>query len=486
MAPRFESSVGPARLLPSSLAVLIGIILLLSSASPAAAQEADTTTSSSTTSSSTTSSLTSLPLTSEAPPISETTVPPAVETTVPLPQEETTPTDPGGSTDGSAVPEGTDTTISDDPMSHEEPGEEAPATDITVPPKTTYEGQEPFKPAEILWSSVAAAERKLDDAIAAKQDAIVEVRALRKRYKSLGAIKQELEADTAAAIDELMAAEQRLKTRAVFGYQRFGSGSEAASDADLPDMSDYRQILDSQRKSKMVGSALDADESDLEELAVMRSQLGTEAVGVLDRARLVSDFLIEAESKVSELDHKIDQATIEYEGFRAGSEVFIHGVVFPIGGPYPTPLIDSYGFPRMPGTPDEHWHEGIDLFADRGTPLVATERGVITKLGVGRLGGLKFWLKGESGSEWYYAHLDSFAPGLADGVVVEAGQLVGYVGNTGNALTTPAHLHMQLHPSGDQPVNPYPLLKVVSDLERAEMQAGTHAGYQYPSVRVDR
>ncbi len=371
-------------------------------------------------------------------------------------------------------------------MSHEEPGEEAPATDITVPPKKTYEGQEPFKPAEILWSSVAAAERKLQDAIAAKHEAIVEVRALRKRYKSLGVLKQELEADTAAAIDELLAAEQRLKTRAVFGYQRFGSGSEAASDADLPDMSDYRQILDSQRKSKMVGSALTADESGLEELAVMRSQLGTEAVGVLDRARLVSDFLIEAESKVSELDHKIDQATIEYEGFRAGSEVFIHGVVFPIAGPYPTPLVDSFGFPRMPGTPDEHWHEGIDLFADRGTPLVATERGVITKLGAGRLGGLKFWLKGESGSEWYYAHLDSFAPGLADGVVVEAGQLVGYVGNTGNALTTPAHLHMQLHPSGGRPVNPYPLLKVVSDLERAEMEAGTHPGYQYPPVRVDR
>ncbi|MGI9599102.1 MAG: M23 family metallopeptidase, partial [Acidimicrobiales bacterium] len=131
-------------------------------------------------------------------------------------------------------------------------------------------------------------------------------------------------------------------------------------------------------------------------------------------------------------------------------------------------------------------HEGIDLFAAQGTPLVATERGVITKVGVGRLGGLKFWLKGESGSEWYYAHLDSFAPGLADGIVVEAGQLVGFVGNTGNAIGTPPHLHMQLHPNGGQPVNPYPLLKIVSDIDLAAIANGTHAGYDYGSSTVLR
>ena len=236
----------------------------------------------------------------------------------------------------------------------------------------------------------------------------------------------------------------------------------------------------------MVSSVLDVDRSDLDRLAEMRAELTGSVTSLLDRSQLVADYLADAEAGIADLDEAIDQAAIEYEAFRAGSEVFIHGVAFPIGGPYPTPLIDSYGFPRMTGTPDEHWHEGIDIFAPRGTPLVATERGIITKLGVGRLGGLKFWLKGESGSEWYYAHLDSFAPGLANGVVVEAGELVGYVGNTGNAVGTPPHLHMQLHPGGGRPVNPYPLLKVVSDLELAAIAAGTSPGPSHQPVVVDR
>ena len=125
----------------------------------------------------------------------------------------------------------------------------------------------------------------------------------------------------------------------------------------------------------------------------------------------------------------------------------------------------------MTGTADAHWHEGIDLFAPAGTPLLATERGIVTKIGSGRLGGLRLWLRGESGTDWYYAHLSGFAPKLSEGQVVEAGDVLGYVGTTGNAVGTPPHLHMQVHPNGGDPVNPYPLLKVVSDRELAILEA---------------
>ncbi len=369
----------------------------------------------------------------------------------------------------------------DNPLSHEEPGEEAPASDITVPPKDTYEGQEPYEPPAILWSSVAQAKRKLADSEQAKRDAIVEVRALRRRHKELAAARGAIGAETAAAIDELDEASRRLETRAVIGYRRFGSGSDEDSPSDL---ADHGNVVDAQRRSKMVDSALDVDEADIDRLEELRTTLDVDALALLQRLQLVSDYLVEAEEGIVELDEAIDQATIEYEAFLAGSEIFIHGVRFPIGGTYSVPLIDSFGFPRMPGTPDEHWHEGIDIFAPRGTPLVATERGVITKVGNGRLGGLKFWLAGESGTEWYYAHLDSFAPGLVDGAVVEAGDLLGYVGNTGNAVGTPPHLHLQMHPDGGRPVNPYPLLKVVSDLDRSATAAGTHPGFDHQPVTV--
>ena len=369
-----------------------------------------------------------------------------------------------------------------DPMSNEAPGEEAPATDITVPPQDTYEGQEAYEPPEILWSSVAAADKKLDDAAAAKRSAISEVRRLRKRLKELQVDQQALDAESVATVETLLAASDRLRERAVAGYQWFGSGSTPTPESSI---ADYADVIETQRRSKLVDTALVVGEADIAEVDALRESLNGDAVALLDRTRVVADHLSDAEGAVNALSEEAQQAEIEFEAFKAGSEVFIHGVVFPIAGAY-SPIIDSFGFPRMPGTPDEHWHEGIDLFAERGTPLVATERGVITKVGSGRLGGLKFWLKGESGSEWYYAHLDAFAPGLVDGLVVEAGQLVGYVGDTGNAVGTPPHLHMQLHPDGGRPVNPYPLLQVVSDIDQAAIATGTHPGYEYESLNGAR
>ena len=110
----------------------------------------------------------------------------------------------------------------------------------------------------------------------------------------------------------------------------------------------------------------------------------------------------------------------------------------------------------MTGTVYEHWHEGTDIFAPAGTPLLAVERGVVSRMGNEVLGGTILWLKGESGTSYYYAHLSAFAPGITPGMVVESGTVLGFVGNTGNARTTPPHLHFEIHPGGGAPINPYP------------------------------
>jgi murein DD-endopeptidase MepM/ murein hydrolase activator NlpD len=83
------------------------------------------------------------------------------------------------------------------------------------------------------------------------------------------------------------------------------------------------------------------------------------------------------------------------------------------------------------------------------------------------LGGTKLWIKGESGTYYYYAHLSAFEEGLTVGQVVEAGDVVGLVGTTGNARGGAPHLHFEIHPDGGMAVNPYPLLKVVDELSRA-------------------
>jgi hypothetical protein len=89
---------------------------------------------------------------------------------------------------------------------------------------------------------------------------------------------------------------------------------------------------------------------------------------------------------------------------------------------------------------------------------VAVTNGVISKVGVNRLGGNRLWLTDAAGNEFYYAHLSAFAPAAVDGARVRAGEVIGFMGNSGEAITTPPHLHFEIHPGGGDSVNPYPYL----------------------------
>jgi len=102
-------------------------------------------------------------------------------------------------------------------------------------------------------------------------------------------------------------------------------------------------------------------------------------------------------------------------------------------------------------------HEGIDIFARRGTPVLATTEGIVTQVGTNRLGGLVVWVMGPGGQRHYYAHLDRYAD-VEAGLRIQPGRILGYVGNTGNAENTPPHLHYGVYDTGGA-INPYPLLR---------------------------
>lgn len=131
-------------------------------------------------------------------------------------------------------------------------------------------------------------------------------------------------------------------------------------------------------------------------------------------------------------------------------------VTFPVGGAFN--FIDSWGFERGGGT---RRHQGADIFAERGTPVVALESGRLRHKENG-LGGLTIYLDGVSGNSYYYAHMESRVAGL-DGQTVAPGQVIGAVGTTGNAAGTPPHLHFEIKPSGGASQNPYPALKAIAD-----------------------
>jgi murein DD-endopeptidase MepM/ murein hydrolase activator NlpD len=102
-------------------------------------------------------------------------------------------------------------------------------------------------------------------------------------------------------------------------------------------------------------------------------------------------------------------------------------------------------------------HEGQDIFAPRGTPIFSATEGYVTKIGENSLGGQTVSVIGAGGRVYYYAHLEAYAPRLAEGDWVTTQTLLGYVGTTGNAAGTPPHLHFGVYQTGGA-LNPLPLL----------------------------
>ena len=124
-----------------------------------------------------------------------------------------------------------------------------------------------------------------------------------------------------------------------------------------------------------------------------------------------------------------------------------NGMVCPVAGP--RSFADTWGAPRSGGRS----HEGVDMMAPGGTPLVAVESGSAT-FKTNRLGGNAVWITGSSGTKYYYAHLSAWEGSSRS---VSRGEVIGYVGATGN--TSVNHLHFEVHPNGGRAVNPYPYVR---------------------------
>jgi peptidoglycan LD-endopeptidase LytH len=132
-------------------------------------------------------------------------------------------------------------------------------------------------------------------------------------------------------------------------------------------------------------------------------------------------------------------------------------VALPVEGLTAREVKSSWHAPRSGG----RRHKGIDLFAQKGTRVVSATNGVVWKVGNDALGGRVVTVLGEGHALYYYAHLDDWAQGLKPGMHVSAGTALGTVGNTGNARTTPPHLHFGVYRVGlfgARAVDPAPML----------------------------
>ncbi|HEX9754605.1 MAG TPA: M23 family metallopeptidase [Gemmatimonadales bacterium] len=125
-------------------------------------------------------------------------------------------------------------------------------------------------------------------------------------------------------------------------------------------------------------------------------------------------------------------------------------LAFPVRGGRDRDIKSGFGAPRDGGARSHH---GIDIFARRGALAVAAGEAVVTRVETTARGGNVVWLRDRRGFSLYYAHLDSQY--VEEGAQVFPGDTIGFVGNTGNAITAPPHLHFGIYRRGEGPVDPY-------------------------------
>jgi murein DD-endopeptidase MepM/ murein hydrolase activator NlpD len=333
-------------------------------------------------------------------------------------------------------------------------------------------GEVPVDPRAVPPRTGPAASAAQVGKVVREQLSVAKVDAVKATSSYIGARQQLIALE--AQLDQLedsvsqMARQDRAAVRRIAAGRRQLEGRAIAAiirgriDDIVPDVpnGDPNQLANAHT---LLSSVLDADQQAVREYLAERA--GTDA-----RLLIAADRLVGARAAVAgareamiEARRRSVSAQINVAVLAAGSDIVIHGFVFPVSGAHR--FGDSFGAPRMVSTEYEHSHRGTDILAAAGTPLVACERGIVTRISQSVLGGNSFWLKGESGTYYYYAHLSRYADGLAVGQVVDAGTVLGYVGDTGNAKGTP-HLHFEIHPDGGAAVNPYPLLKVVDQLSQ--------------------
>lgn len=228
---------------------------------------------------------------------------------------------------------------------------------------------------------------------------------------------------------------------------------EAQHAADLAETQEAKAAAEGERD--VAATALAAVEARRAEAAAVASRIAQQQA---NQQALLAELDQSAENTqviLAELASERQDLEAELAASRGAGA---NGLLCPVT---PSWFSNDWGYPRSGG----RTHKGTDVFADLGTPIVAMRSGTVKQVdhvnsyvpgsNSGDLGGIwiSYWTG--PGEYWYWAHLDSVAAGMAPGVSIRAGDVIGYVGKTGNAYSTPPHVHVGHYINGAA-VNPFP------------------------------
>ncbi|MFP5308098.1 MAG: murein hydrolase activator EnvC family protein [Actinomycetes bacterium] len=216
-----------------------------------------------------------------------------------------------------------------------------------------------------------------------------------------------------------------------------------------------RDLADQAREDATVAAELVRSLRD--DAAAVTSAIATDEARQAQVLAELEEQADDARAVLAAVDARRAQLAVELEQERARRVAAGAGVCPVDGARVGRDFSNDWGFPR----PGSRSHEGTDVFANRGTPVRAMYAGVVKAVRVTDtgLGGRYVSYTVGPGEYWYNAHLDEVAPGMVVGARVQPGTLIGTVGNSGNARTTPPHLHIGHYlDDGRRAVNPYPVL----------------------------
>jgi murein DD-endopeptidase MepM/ murein hydrolase activator NlpD len=315
-------------------------------------------------------------------------------------------------------------------------------------------------PPEPPPRTIAEAQQRVDDARAAADAAAVRLNEAMSRYETLGDEILSLETRIAQGRDEVARLRAAVQRRAVAAYLRGGP----ATDDLVAQLFEGRDLGESLRRTTLIEAANDHDDQvsrDLEALerdldhdrhdaVAARAQQEKALATLREEQKVVDEKAAVAEKARDDMKARFARDAAPRGTPKRGPAGVV--IVNPGGGPFQCPVhgafSDDWGQPRSGGRP----HQGTDVFAPQGTPVVAVGAGSVS-YGSDPTGGGNTASVSANGNTYNYLHLSGFA---GDARSVAQGEVIGYVGQTGNAVGP--HLHIEIHPGGGAGINPYPTL----------------------------